>query len=199
MQRPVLRREEVVLRAIQETHLDEKQGRVSSSLFKGRDISLSRLAVLSTGEIFKILRRDLDKPANALIGAAEVTVAVIEDAGGRDEAGKLIVRVVADPLLGSAPNPAHAEIPQNLSKGTSRKIIKGISRYVRPDGNVLEFPIRTRAIVSPPTAAQAILNAPAVDRSPPTRGEPNSNNLKNRLFRALVIAGILLAMFLLLA
>ncbi|MBZ0104654.1 MAG: hypothetical protein K8H84_03395 [Sulfuricella denitrificans] len=121
--RNIINREELVLRAITEAHWDEKNNRGSSSLFKGENISLSRLSILDQKSIFLIFFRDLDKPSNSLLGAGKISVGNIEDAGKENPNQPVVITVVEDPI---PENIAHAEITQNISRSIAKKIIDKI-------------------------------------------------------------------------
>lgn len=117
--RPVLPREELVLRAITEAHWDVKNQRGSSNLFQGVDISLSRLSILDQEAIFLIFLHQLDKPTNSLLGAGKISVGAIQEAGRENVTPPFEITVVEDP---TTENKAHAEIPQNITRSIAKKI-----------------------------------------------------------------------------
>src|SRR5205814_3259105 len=93
---------------------DRKMNRYSSSLFKGRDISISRLAILSYNEIVKIFRTDFDEnPTGPLEATGQINVGELQKIGTNYKANPTNLTVVSKPLKD---NCAHAEIPQNISK-----------------------------------------------------------------------------------
>jgi len=116
--------EEEVLRAIRRADWDKKKNRYSSGLFKGRDVSISRLRILSYSEILKIFRADFDdRPTGPLEGTGQINVGHLQKIGINYKANPTKLTVVPKPLEG---NRAHAEIPQNISKGLAREIIDAL-------------------------------------------------------------------------
>jgi len=96
------------------------ENRVSSSLFKGENISVSRLEILPIHQLFEIFNRELVKPPErSVVGAGEINVGRLQQIG-REFTHPLELTVEHDPL---PTNPAHAEIPQRISKGLSKRII----------------------------------------------------------------------------
>lgn len=113
--------EEEVLRAIRRADWDKRKNRYSSSLFKGCDISISRLAILSYNEIVKIFRADFDdRPTGPLEATGQISVGELQKIGTNYKANPTNLTVVPKPLKD---NCAHAEIPQNISKGLAKQII----------------------------------------------------------------------------
>jgi len=122
--------EENIVRAIHRTWWDIKDGRKSSSIFKGENISVSRLAILNLQELFPIFHRGLDtSPSGIIIGAGEINVGHLQKIG-REYVEKPIEIIVEEdptkenPEKNIVENPAHAEIPQKISRGLAKKIIK---------------------------------------------------------------------------
>lgn len=112
--------DEDVVRAVTTAHWDPEEGRISSSLFKGERISLSRLRVLPLPELLRIFHRELARPPQrAVLGAGEIQVGTLKQIG-RDFTHPVELTVEQDP---TPTNPAHAEIAQRISKGLSRRIV----------------------------------------------------------------------------
>ena len=121
--RPECPDHEDVVRAITTAHWDPREQRISSSLFKGERISVSRLAVLPLAEILAIFDRELVKPPErSVLGAGEIRVGTLKEIG-RDFQHPAELSVEEDPIPG---NPAHAEIPQRISKGLSKRIVDAL-------------------------------------------------------------------------
>ncbi|HEX8673823.1 MAG TPA: hypothetical protein VF710_18140 [Longimicrobium sp.] len=113
-------RSENIVRAVTTAHWDEVEGRIRSSLFVGQDISVSRLAVLGLADLFEIFRLELGPPPRIGLAAAEINIGVLQDIGHRyTQAVHLTVEEAPLPK-----NPAHAEIPQRITKGLSKQIIR---------------------------------------------------------------------------
>lgn len=121
MPRPEVSPEENILRAIHSAWWDVQTDRKYSSIFKGENISVSRLSVLSLSELFSIFRADLDtSPNGAIVGAGEINVGRLREIA-RNHTVQLDLRVEKAPL---PENSAHAEIPQKISKGLANTIIR---------------------------------------------------------------------------
>lgn len=116
MSRPLCEDHENVLRAINETHWhwDGNKNRLSSSLFTGANTSLSRLSILNKAEIFAIFKKELKCK---VISAGEINVGALMQIGQNHN---VEITVEQDPL---PTNPAHAEIPQKISRKIAFKII----------------------------------------------------------------------------
>ncbi len=122
--------EENIVRVIHRTWWDIKDGRKPSSIFKGENISVSRLAILNLQELFPIFHRGLDtSPSGIIISAGEINVGHLQKIG-REYVEKPIEIIVEEeptkenPEKNIVENPAHAEIPQKISRGLAKKIIK---------------------------------------------------------------------------
>lgn len=122
--------EENIVRAIHFAWWDIETDRKSSSIFKGENISVSRLTILSLIELFPIFHRQLDtSPNGIIIGAGEINVGHLQRVG-REFIGKpMEITVEENPTKENSENktvenPAHAEIPQKISKGLANRIIK---------------------------------------------------------------------------
>ena len=73
--------EESVLRAVHTAHWDEQNQRWFSDLFKGRDVSVSRLSILGLTELFAIFHVELDSSAkNRFVnGGGEINVGKLQE------------------------------------------------------------------------------------------------------------------------
>lgn len=109
--------DENIIRATTSTDWDAQKNRWSSQLFKGENISVSRLSILSIKELIKIFHQQLDKPKKTVIGAAEINVGRLQEIGRLQN---IALTVVEKPENN---NPAHAEIPQKISRSLAKKII----------------------------------------------------------------------------
>ncbi len=119
---------EQIIRAVTTAHYDEVAQRIYSSLFVGPEISVSRLAIRSLAEIFDIFKRDLGQPPKRVFYAGEINVGVLQQMG-REHNQPTVITVEKKP---EPNNPAHAEIPQKLPKGLSKKIIRALTLHPAP-------------------------------------------------------------------
>lgn len=116
MSRPLCSDQENILRAINLAQWDPNHNRGNSSLFRGANISVSRLAILPLDEILQIFKTELICP---VLFAGEINVGALKDIG---KSNSTKITVEEDPIPN---NLAHAEIPENL---TSKKLARDISR-----------------------------------------------------------------------
>lgn len=116
--------EENVVRAVHKAWWDEKENRKSSAIFKGQNISVSRLSNLSLDKLFEILHKQLDSSPNGIIiGLGEINVGELKEIGKKFVSPvKITVEEVPLPE-----NPAHAEIAQKISRGLAKTIIKELN------------------------------------------------------------------------
>jgi hypothetical protein len=122
MPRPECSPEENVLRAILTAHRDEHKDSWSSSLFKGRETSVSRLSILGLAELFAVFHQELDSPPKRhVIGAGEINIGRLQEIGRSYEHKRTQLSVEEDPTV---TNPAHALIPQYISRGLAFEIIR---------------------------------------------------------------------------
>lgn len=119
--------DENIVRAILSSHWDPKHERFSSDLFRGPGISVSRLVILCLEKLFAIFHNELDKPnlspPNIVEWAGEINVGLLQKVGLEHKPNPTNITVIPKP---TEPNPAHAEIPQKLSKGLAKSIIKAL-------------------------------------------------------------------------
>ncbi len=110
--------DEEVVRAVQLSHYDKNRGRISSALFRGNNISVSRLQVSTLEEIWSVFQVEVDKPHNKLVGARVLVVRDIVQTGSS----------LGTPLaVYSKPTPtneAHAEISAETK--ISRKVARAL-------------------------------------------------------------------------
>lgn len=124
MPRPEVSSEENVVRAVHKAWWDEKENRKSSAIFKGQNISVSRLSILNLDKLFEILHKQLDSSPNGIIiGLGEINVGKLKEIG-KKFVNPIKITVEAVPL---PENPAHAEIPQKISRGLAKAIIKELN------------------------------------------------------------------------
>jgi hypothetical protein len=118
MPRPLCSRDEDILRAVYEAHWDGR--RLDSELFEGRGISVSRLTILAYPELCAIFKRTIKSP---IVKTAEIKVGDLQDIGNTHTPSKELTVEVAP----STNNPAHAEIPQKISRSLARKIVSVVT------------------------------------------------------------------------
>lgn len=129
MSRPACGDDEDVVRAITTAHWDPMEGRISSSLFKGENVSVSRLRILPLSVLLDIFDRELVRPPERSVrGAGEIRVRRLRQIG-REFQHPVELTVEQDPTPG---NPAHAEVPQHISKGLSRRIVDALVVHPHP-------------------------------------------------------------------
>lgn len=120
-------REEDIVRAICDpAHYDREKQRISSCLFRQKDISVSRLAVLPLNELFIIFFDHLNKGNSTVMAAGQINVGRLIDIA-QDKGYDMFVEI--DPLPakdGKLPNPAHAEIPGDWKSKSKRALAKAI-------------------------------------------------------------------------
>lgn len=129
MPRPQVPSEENIVRAIHHAWWDVEQSRGSSLIFKGQNISVSRLSILSINDLFKLLHKQLDSSPNGIIiGLGEINVGRLKEIA-KNFVNPTEITVEEDPL---PENPAHAEIPQKISTGLAKTIIKEL-KFVKDE------------------------------------------------------------------
>ena len=114
--------DENIARAICSEKGDEP--RISPSLFRGPNTSVSRLSVIPLDETWEVFRRNVEKPPNRkleLIG--EINVAHLKELGRSYEPSPMEITVEANPL---EDYPSHAIVPPKLSRGLATKIVKAL-------------------------------------------------------------------------
>ena len=141
MARPICPPEENIVRAIcSPDHYDPATGRIAPSLFSGSSTtSVSRLKILALEDHWELFRRHVAKPHQCLDLFGEINVGTLQDIGRTYQSGppeKLKPQPV-ELTVEEAPedwNPAHAEIPQKISRGLANKIVDALSRHLPVGG-----------------------------------------------------------------
>ena len=126
MPREKLAGEEDIVRAILNAHWDVENNRWSSELFKGENISVSRLSILPLREIFEIFDNELGIPPRSVIFAGEINIANLQ-AIAQNYVSKPTKLTVEEDALPT--NKAHAEIPEKITRGLAFEIIKGLKLH----------------------------------------------------------------------
>ena len=131
-----LSREEQIVRAICSDKFDRVSGRVSPSLFKGPNTSVSRLAIIPLALQWRKLAATVQKlPGRRLERLAEIGVGRLEDLGRSYVANgtpmPITLTVIADPV---PTNEAHAIIPENITAGLGNVIRQALTYHELPDG-----------------------------------------------------------------
>jgi len=116
---------EDVVRAICSPHYDEKQDRVSKSLFRGSSISVSRLAVLPLERLVSIFQLELETEEKPLWRLGEIGVGRLKELG-ITHSTPCALSVVPKPTRS---NKAHAEIPQKISRGLANRIVADLKLH----------------------------------------------------------------------
>ena len=132
MPRPEVSSEENIVRAIHNAWWDIENDVKHSSIFKDSrgNISVSRLSILSLDKLFEIFHQQLDSSPNGkIIAAGEINVGRLVEIGLEHKENPTNLTVEKAPIeenkaKGEVENPAHAEIPQKISKGLANRIIK---------------------------------------------------------------------------
>jgi hypothetical protein len=126
--RPRCAGHEQIVRAIRSADYDEKKRRLSSGLFKGKEISVSRLSILPLNKLFLLFHSELDRqeknPPTKVKWAGEMTVSTLESIGRNYEPAPTGLTVEADP---TERNPAHAVIPQRITTGLAHRINRALT------------------------------------------------------------------------
>lgn len=131
-----LPREEQILRAVCSDKFDRASGRVSPSLFRGPNTSVSRLAVIPLPLQWRKLAATVQKlPGRKLERLGEIGVGTLEDLGLNYVANgtpmKVHLSVVADPV---PTNEAHAVVPESISAGLGSTICRALKFHELPEG-----------------------------------------------------------------
>lgn len=104
--------------------------RLSPSLFVGENISVSRLALIPLADHWDLFRQYIQKPPERRLELiAEINVGQLHNIGRKQNPP-------ADLTVEPKPvdwNPAHAEIPQKITRGLANKILPELTLH-RPRG-----------------------------------------------------------------
>lgn len=116
--------EENIVRAVCSDKWDGE--RLSPSLFVGSGISVSRLALVSLEDHWDMFRRHVEKPPErTLERIAEINVGEFQEIG-RSHPSQTELTVEPSPLDW---NPAHAEIPQRITRGLANAILPRLNLH----------------------------------------------------------------------
>jgi len=117
--------QENIVRAICSDKFDGE--RLSPSLFTGVDTSVSRLSLISLEEHWDLFRRHVQRPPQRFLEEiGEINVGTLQEIGRNYLEMATEITVEPDPLDW---NPAHALIPQKISRGLANKIVKSLKRH----------------------------------------------------------------------
>src|SRR5258706_334513 len=104
--------------------------RAAPSLFKGENTSVSRLALIPLAEHWDLFRKHVERPPERrLERIGEINIGALQRIG-RDYQNP--VELTVDPKP-EAWNPAHAEIPQKITRGLATEIVRGLTIHTPPD------------------------------------------------------------------
>jgi hypothetical protein len=131
-----LPRDEQIVRAVCSDKFDRTNGRVSPSLFKGPNTSVSRLSIVPLPLQWRKLAATVQKlPGRRLERLGEIGVGQLEDLGRAYVANgtpmPIALSVVADAL---PTNEAHAIIPENITAGLGNVIVRALRYQELPEG-----------------------------------------------------------------
>jgi hypothetical protein len=115
--------DEDVIRAILRAHWDPENRRINSDLFKV-NTSVSRLSILPIERLIEIFKGDFDhRSIGPLDLTGRINVGRLKQIGASYENSPQALTVTPKP---TADNIAHAEIPQKISKGLSKVLIRSL-------------------------------------------------------------------------
>jgi hypothetical protein len=119
--------EEDILRAVCTDKWDGE--RLSPSLFVGQNISVSRPAVVPLADHWDLFWAYVERPPERVLRLiAEINVGRLQEIGrSRNPAVELTVEPKPEEW-----NPAHAEIPQNITRGLANKILPELKIHHPP-------------------------------------------------------------------
>jgi len=119
--------EEDIVRAICTDKWDGT--RLSPSLFTGENTSVSRLSLIPLADHWDMFRKHVEKPPERrleLIG--EINVGHLQRIGrAYNQPVELTVEAKPEDW-----NPAHAEIPQRITRGLANQIVNALKRHPPP-------------------------------------------------------------------
>ncbi len=119
--------EEDIVRAVCTDKWDGE--RLSPSLFVGENISVSRLALVSLADHWDLFRQYVQKPPERRLELiAEINVGRLQDIG---RAHNPAVALTVEPRPVDW-NPAHAEIPQRITRGLANDIVPKLKLHHPP-------------------------------------------------------------------
>jgi len=119
--------DENIVRAICSDKWDGQ--RLAPSLFVGAGTSVSRLSVASLEDHWDIFRQHVQRPPERLLEMiGEINIGRLQEIGRAHEPS---VELSVEPKPEDW-NPAHAEIPQKISRGLANKILPALIRHRPP-------------------------------------------------------------------
>ena len=103
--------------------------RLSPSLFVGENISVSRLAILPLADHWDLFRQHVERPPERRLELiAEINVGRLQEIGqSRNPA--IALTVEPEPIEW---NPAHAKIPQQITRGLANRILPELTLHNPP-------------------------------------------------------------------
>ena len=120
--------EEDIVRAVCTDKWDGE--RLSPSLFVGEGLSVSRLAITPLADHWDLFREYVEKPPERrLERIAEINVGRLQDIG---RSYQQPVELTVEPKSEDW-NPAHAEIPQRITRGLANKIRPELTNHNPPN------------------------------------------------------------------
>lgn len=103
--------------------------RLAPSLFVGENTSVSRLAIVSLRDHWDLFRQYVEKPPDRKLELiAEIKVGRLQELGRSHDPS---VELTVEPKP-EAWNPAHAEIPQRITRGLANRILPALTRHHPP-------------------------------------------------------------------
>ena len=117
--------DEDIVCAICLPHYDVRRARPSSALFCGNNISVSRLVISPLATLIDVFQEELASEEKPLLKVGEINVGTLQHMG-RDHSPSSEMSVAASP---TPTNPAHAEIPQKISRGLAKKIVRALKLH----------------------------------------------------------------------
>ena len=116
---------ENILRAVCTDKWDGQ--RLSPSLFVGQNISVSRPAIVPLGDHWDLFRKQVERPPERrLEWIAEINIGCLQELGRTHRPRSIELTVEPRPETW---NPAHAEIPQNITRGLANRILPALQRH----------------------------------------------------------------------
>ena len=124
---PLISSSEDIVRAVCTDKWDGE--RLAPSLFVGERTSVSRLAIVPLQEHWDLFRQYVEKPPERKLEMiVEINVGVLLELG-RSHSPSIELTVESQP---EPWNPAHAEIPQRITRGLANRILPILIRHYRP-------------------------------------------------------------------
>lgn len=119
---------EEIVRGITSAHYDPVHDQISSDVFCRRkeEVSVNRLAICTLKEIFGILRRKLEKPGQSiqLLKVGQIQVGFLKRVCVEFKHKSTPITIEADP---EDDDLSHAVIPQRISDGLAKEIIRNLN------------------------------------------------------------------------